>query len=82
MDKMYDEVKQELTEDILPFWINHTVDWENGGFYGYISRDMKIMKEAEKSSVLTHEFYGHFRAAFITIQSRNIWKLQNVLIVI
>src|ERR1039458_4296494 len=44
--------KQELTGNILPFWMRHTVDCENGGFYGGIDCDMPIDKQAPPASGL------------------------------
>ena len=52
MNKMYNEMETELKEDILSFWSKKAADKENGGFFGYISRDMKADANADKSSVI------------------------------
>ena len=35
--KLKEEMQCMLTGNILPFWMNHMVDSEYGGFYGRIS---------------------------------------------
>lgn len=52
LNKMYNEMETELKEDILSFWSKKAADKENGGFFGYISRDMKADANADKSSVI------------------------------
>lgn len=46
------EVDEEVTRNILPFWINHAIDKENNGFYNSITNDLKINKTADKGSIL------------------------------
>ena len=29
---------KQLTEDVVPFWENYSVDWEYGGFMDYLDR--------------------------------------------
>jgi mannobiose 2-epimerase len=42
----------ELTGNILPFWMQHAVDHENGGFYGALSNDLKIDNQVPRSAIL------------------------------
>ena len=46
-----EEVKKELTGHIIPFW-NKLRDDENGGFYGFMSYDLKLDKQADKGVIL------------------------------
>lgn len=57
-------IKQELESNILGFWMKHTVDEKNGGFYGYISRDLTINPEAGKSLVLNTRILWTFASAY------------------
>ncbi|MBF1559191.1 MAG: N-acylglucosamine 2-epimerase, partial [Prevotella salivae] len=34
-----DRYKQEVTENIMPFWMKHGVDHVNGGVYTCLNRD-------------------------------------------
>jgi cellobiose epimerase len=58
-----DGVRRELVDNILPFWMNHAVDLENGGFYGKIADDMTIDTEAPRSAVLNTRILWTFSAA-------------------
>jgi mannobiose 2-epimerase len=57
-------IKQELEENILGFWMEHTLDETNGGFYGYISRDLTVNPEAGKSLVLNTRILWTFASAY------------------
>lgn len=56
--KLYDMAVKELTENILPWWMNYAVDHENGGFYGEVDYDNQPVPHADK---------------FITLNARLIW---------
>ena len=34
------QLTKELTGNILPFWMRHSVDKVNGGFYGALTNDL------------------------------------------
>ena len=38
-----DRYKQEVTENIMPFWMKHGVDYVNGGVYTCLNRDGSLM---------------------------------------
>ena len=57
--KLRDEMKEDLLHgSIFPFWEQYTIDHENGGFYGAVTVDKVIHKDASKGLVLN----GHLRA--------------------
>jgi cellobiose epimerase len=56
-------IEKELIGDILPFWMRHAVDRENGGFYGAISNDLVIDKEAPRAAVINTRILWTFSAA-------------------
>lgn len=58
------EVEKEL-ENILNYWIEHSVDKEHGGFYGKITADDTIIRDAEKGLVLNSRILWTFSAAYI-----------------
>ena len=39
---------EELTENILPFWLEHGMDWKNGGIWTSLDRDGSLL-ETDKS---------------------------------
>ena len=61
---MKNELKIELTTNILPYWINKMQDRENGGFYGKIDGKDVIQKDAGKGSILNSRILWTFSAAY------------------
>lgn len=57
-------IKQELETNILGFWMKHSIDEENGGFHGYISRNLTINPTADKSLVLNTRILWTFATAY------------------
>lgn len=62
--KLKDEVRQCLTENILPYWINKVEDHENGGFYGRVDGHDTVHPEAEKGAILNARILWAFSAAY------------------
>lgn len=58
------EVYSELTENILPFWLNKVVDIERGGFYGRIDGNNELHADAEKGAILNARILWTFSAAY------------------
>jgi cellobiose epimerase len=54
----------ELRGNILPFWIAHAVDDENGGFYGALTNDLRVLNEVPRSSVLCARILWTYAAAY------------------
>jgi len=59
----------ELRQNILPFWINHTVDRERGGFYGEITNDLVIRKDEPRGALLTSRILWTYSAAYRRYQN-------------
>ena len=58
------ELEIELKGNILSFWIDHTVDRENGGFYGYVSNDLAKHDKSDKAFILNIRILWTFSKAF------------------
>jgi len=58
------KVETELLSDILPFWLQYTLDEENGGFRGQISNDLTIDPHAAKGLILNARILWTFSKAF------------------
>ena len=56
------EMKNHLTEKILPFWENLT-DWERGGWYGYVDKDLNVRRDAHKGCILNSRVLWTFATA-------------------
>ena len=58
------EVEEELTRNILPFWMDKMTDNVHGGFYGRMTGTDVLMPEAEKGAVLNARILWTFSAAY------------------
>lgn len=57
-------VEKELKDNILSFWMNHTIDEMKGGFLGEIDAEMNVHPDAEKSLVLNARILWTFATAY------------------
>jgi N-acyl-D-glucosamine 2-epimerase len=57
------EVRNELTQNILPFWMNKMADDQNGGFYGHIDGTGEVHPNADKGCVMNARILWTFSAA-------------------
>jgi mannobiose 2-epimerase len=58
------DIDAELRGNILPFWMQHAVDRERGGFYGEISNDLRVERDAPRGALLTSRILWTFSAAY------------------
>ena len=58
------EVKDVLENNILSFWLDNMQDQENGGFYGQMTGEGKLVKEADKGGILNARVLWSFSAAY------------------
>lgn len=57
------ELKEELTHNILPFWMEQMVDEKQGGFYGQITGKNQVVAHAPKGAVLNARILWSFSSA-------------------
>ena len=58
------EVKAELENNILPFWMTKMIDRERGGFYGRITGNDVLEASASKGAILNARILWTFSAAY------------------
>lgn len=56
-------IECDLRDNILPFWIEHVVDPQNGAFYGALTNDLVLDRTAERGALLTSRILWTFSAA-------------------
>ena len=59
---MKEEMRLHLTEKILPFWEKLT-DWDRGGWYGYVDKDLNVDLDAHKGCILNSRVLWTFATA-------------------
>ncbi len=62
--------RQELLEDILPFWHRYAVDERRGGFIGQMSNDLRVDEDAPKGLILNARILWTFSAAYAYTQDK------------
>lgn len=73
IDYLEKRLAKELYDNILPFWIDNTVDNENGGFLGQIFNDLSVEENAPKGLILNARILWTFSKAY------NISKIKDYL---
>lgn len=63
LTQLRDEVKKELLSDIIPFW-RALRDDNYGGYYGWLSYDLKLDEKAEKGCILNSRITWFFANAY------------------
>ncbi len=64
MTTLLNEVRQELTDNILPFWMEKMTDSGRGGFYGRIDGGDTLHADAPKGAILNARILWTFSAAY------------------
>lgn len=62
--KVVPEFEAELRGNILPFWMKHMVDDQNGGFYGQMTGDKEIIPDAPKGAIMYARILWTFSSAY------------------
>jgi mannobiose 2-epimerase len=62
------QLKKELTHNILPFWMQKMPDPENGGFYGQMDGNDRIISDAPKGGILNARILWTFSAAYNSLK--------------
>lgn len=58
------QLQHELQGNILKFWIDNSIDTENGGFIGEIDSQLQVNGKADKSLVLNARILWTFSSAY------------------
>lgn len=66
-----EEVREHLTEDLIPFWQNMKDD-AYGGFYGWLGYDLALDKRAVKGCILNSRILWFFSNAYTLLKDRSL----------
>jgi mannobiose 2-epimerase len=64
------QLEEELTGNILPFWMKHTIDTVNGGFYGALTNALEIHNEVARSAILCARILWTYATAYRKLGDR------------
>ena len=78
MNNLKKELETELVDNILKYWVNHAIDEENGGFYGYISAGNEVCREHFKTSIITSRILWTFSKAYSVYKNNDYKKMADI----
>jgi mannobiose 2-epimerase len=64
------ELKEELTHNILPFWMDKMPDEKNGGFFGQITGKDVLVSDAPKGGILNARILWTFSSAALHLKNK------------
>jgi len=67
LKRMTAEAMEELTGNILPYWVNRMPDMRLGGFYGRINGRDRVVADAPRGAILNARILWSFSAAYIKL---------------
>ena len=67
------EVRTELMQRIVPFWMKLRDD-EHGGYYGYMDFDLNVDKAYEKGCILNSRILWFFANAYLVSKDERLLK--------
>lgn len=65
IEKLKSEVREELINNILPFWSQKMIDTDNDGFYGQMDGNNQLIKTADKGGILNARILWTFSSAYL-----------------
>lgn len=68
---MQSEIKNELVNHILPFWMALKDD-EYGGYYGYMDTKLNLNKQGEKGGILNSRILWTFSNAYLYLKDEKL----------
>ena len=71
------EIKENLTNNLLPYWTTKMIDTVNGGFYGRVDTNEQVYPDAGKGSILNARLLWTFSSAFRVLGDSSYLHLAN-----
>ena len=71
------EIRENLTTNLLPWWSTKMIDTVNGGFYGRIDAKEQVYPDATKGSILNARLLWTFSSAFRVLGDSSYLHLAN-----
>ena len=69
LNQLKKEVRKELIDNILPFWISKMKDMDRGGYYGRMTGLNELIPEAPKGGILHARILWTFSSAALHLHS-------------
>lgn len=76
--RLKDEMKSDLVDNILPYWMNRVIDRAHGGFYGQINGEEQVIQQANKGGILNARILWSFSAAYNDLKDNAYLETANL----
>jgi N-acyl-D-glucosamine 2-epimerase len=77
IQQLKSEVREELIQNILPFWAEKMKDNGNGGFYGQITGENTLEPRANKGGILNARILWSFSSAYLHEKNPQYLEIAN-----
>ena len=74
LEKLASSVKENLVENILPFWTDKMTDTRNGGFFGRMDGNNTVIPDADRGGILNARILWTFSSAFRVLKDSSYLK--------
>lgn len=71
---LVNEIENHLRKKIIPFW-TEMQDKEYGGFYGLLTQELVLEREAEKGCILNSRILWFFANAYLVLKDEELLKM-------
>jgi mannobiose 2-epimerase len=75
MKQLKNEVTENLTKNLLPYWSSKMVDWVNGGFYGRINGKDQVFPNEDKGGILNARILWTYSSAYRVLKDTAYLRL-------
>jgi N-acylglucosamine 2-epimerase len=65
-------IKKELRDYVIPFWMKHSLDTEHGGYFNNLTREGKVFDPTK------HIWYAYSLGPTFRLQGRQVWMLSKL----
>lgn len=73
MQHFAEKYKRELVDNVMPFWVNHSIDKEFGGYLTCLERDGKVF-DTDKFMWLQGRQIWTFASMYDKLEQHELWK--------
>ena len=77
LHNLKEEISENLTQNLLPYWSGKMIDTLNGGFYGQVDANEQAHPEADKGGILNARILWTFSAAYRVLKDSSYLHLAN-----
>ncbi len=70
LNTLLENIRGEVENHILPYWIKNVIDNKNGGFHGRIRNDNTVVHDSPRSIILNARILWTFSAAYRVLREK------------